>query len=107
MMKQHKRIWLQVEDGDGNELEYDKTWCEDNINESDVEYVLAAKVRNLEAVAERGSEVRVVDGDVWLSFGGEALISVEAIIGGRGPVVKQNVRKWRDNIVADLEDKNE
>lgn len=35
MSKHHKRIWLQVGDVDGT------TWCQDKINESDIEYVLA------------------------------------------------------------------
>lgn len=61
-----------------------------------------AKVRKLEI----RPKLRVVDGDVWLSFDDAALISVEAIIGGRGPVVKKNVRKWRDSVLADLGENN-
>ena len=59
--------------------------------------------RKLEAIAERGPKLKVVDGDLWLSFDDSALISVEAIIGGRGPIVKKNVRKWKDRVIAELE----
>ena len=33
----HKRIWLQAEEHQGEEI----TWCQDKIHETDVEYVLA------------------------------------------------------------------
>ena len=63
--------------------------------------------RELEATVERGPKLKIVDGDVWLSFDESALISVEAIIGGRGPIVKRNARKWRDGVLADLENESD
>ena len=56
MNKIPERIWLQVygEDWWGNESpelptdNEDVTWCVDQINGSDVEYVLASKVEELE-----------------------------------------------------------
>lgn len=85
---------------DGQAFEGPQYW-QDRIDSQD------RHIRKLEAVVERGPKVKIVDGDVWLSFGDQALVSVEALIGGRGPIVQKNVRKWRDNVLADLEDGNE
>ena len=64
MNKIPERIWLQVygEDWWGNESpelptdNEDVTWCVDQINGSDVEYVLASKYEELEAVCHKALE---------------------------------------------------
>ena len=104
-----EQIYLQVTDGIGEPINPDTgevTWCEDEQDPSDVKYIRADIVRKLEAIVERGPEIRIADGDVWLSFGKYAQVSVEALIEGRGrgPIVKKNMKKWRDDILADLED---
>ena len=54
MDKIPERIWLQVYGDEDPELglppdDWETTWCEDKINDSDVEYVLASKFEELEA----------------------------------------------------------
>jgi len=44
----HERIWLQTE----HEATGEMTWCEDKINDDDVEYVRADKVADLEKTIE-------------------------------------------------------
>jgi len=50
-MKYHKFIYLQVKDNEGNEIdpleEPGWTWCQDSIEQSDVEYVNANLVQHL------------------------------------------------------------
>jgi hypothetical protein len=36
----HEKIYLQIYDGEGDELE-DKTWCQDRIHDTDVEYLIS------------------------------------------------------------------
>ena len=54
--KPPERIWLQWAD-EGDYESYDDlegvTWCVDSINETDVEYVPAARIAELEAANER------------------------------------------------------
>lgn len=47
-------IWLQIGDEYGDSLDVDeRTWCVDNINESDIRYVLDKKLIDLEAKLEQ------------------------------------------------------
>ncbi|KKK68677.1 hypothetical protein LCGC14_2941650 [marine sediment metagenome] len=48
-----------------------------------------------------GLEIRISDGDVWLHFP-NAAISIEGIcrFGAPGPIVKKNLRAWRDEALA-------
>lgn len=48
-MKHHERIWLQTEAESTGEM----TWCEDKINDDDVEYVRVDLFIKLEAENER------------------------------------------------------
>lgn len=45
--------------------------------------------------------VKISDGDVWLIFP-DAMISIESICNSRapGPIVKRNLRAWRDKALA-------
>lgn len=52
-MKKHKRIWLQ------NNPDEDTTWCQDKINDEDIEYTRA----DLYASLERRNEELVKAGD--------------------------------------------
>ena len=52
-MKQHKRIWLQTE----HEATGEMTWCEDKINDDDVEYVRGDLFAQLEAENEAWFEL--------------------------------------------------
>ena len=47
--------------------------------------------------------VKVSDGDVWLVFP-DALLSIEGIcsFGAPGPIVKRNLRKWRDALLESV-----
>lgn len=38
-MKAPERIYLQVEDFDETEFDYETTWCDDKINDDDIEYI--------------------------------------------------------------------
>ena len=48
-----------------------------------------------------GLDVQISDGDVWLHFP-DAAISIEGIcrFGAPGPIVKKNLRAWRDKALA-------
>ena len=48
-----------------------------------------------EAENERRPDVKVSDGDVWLVFP-NATVSIEHICSHSGPLVRSNLRKWRD-----------
>jgi hypothetical protein len=52
-----------------------------------------------------GLEIRISDGTVWLHFP-NAAISIESIyrFGGPGPIVKKNLRAWRDKVLAGEEE---
>ena len=52
-----KRIWLQVH-GDSDSINWDEptdevTWCEDKINDSDTEYILASDYNQLQEALEK------------------------------------------------------
>ena len=70
----------------------------DNEQAGTPEYVvwLEAKLSKME-----GLEIRISDGDVWLHFP-NAAISIEGICNSRapGPIVKRNLRAWRDKALA-------
>ena len=55
----------------------------------------------LEAENEQRPSIKVSDGDVWLVFP-NAMISVEGIckFGQPGPIVRSQLRKWRDALLA-------
>ncbi len=52
--------------------------------------------------------IKVSDGDVWLIFP-NTMISIEGIcrFGAPGPIVKRNLRKWRDEILHNAPKKEE
>lgn len=52
--------------------------------------------------AEKYPQVKISDGDAWLIFP-DAMISIEGIcrFGAPGPIVKRNLRKWRDGVVSE------
>lgn len=54
----------------------------------------------LEAL-ERGLTIKISDGDVFLVFP-DTMISIEGMcrFGMLGPIVRQNLRTWRDEILA-------
>lgn len=39
----HERIWLQYKDEDGEPNDYNEgvTWCQDQVNDTDIEYIRA------------------------------------------------------------------
>ena len=57
---------------------------------------LAKEIEALQRQVEGLPGIKIADGTVWLVFPG-AIISIDAIMGGRGPIVKKNLRAWRDN----------
>lgn len=54
-----------------------------------------------EALREQKPTVQISDGDVWLHFPGASL-TIEGIckFGQPGPIVRRNLRKWRDALLA-------
>ena len=50
---------------------------------------------------EQSPSIKVSDGDVWLVFP-DASVSIEGLLTGgtRGPIVKKNIRKWRDALLT-------
>ena len=56
------------------------------------------KLMHLLAECERRPSIKIADGTVWLVFP-NAIISIDAIGVGRGPIVKKNLRTWRDKIL--------
>ena len=57
----------------------------------------------LQRQVERLPGIKIADGTVWLVFPG-AIISIDAIGAGRGPIVKKNLRAWRDKILEGDDD---
>ncbi len=53
------------------------------------------------AALEQRVEIKISDGDVWLVFP-DTMISIEGIcrFGAPGPIVKRNLRRWRDEALA-------
>ena len=51
---------------------------------------------------EQKPSIKMSDGDVWLVFP-DAILSIEGIcnFGAPGPIVKRNLRKWRDALLAE------
>jgi len=59
--------------------------------------VFADEVEALRRQMDELPGIKISDGDVWLIFP-NVTISIEAICegGARGPIVKKNLRAWRD-----------
>lgn len=63
-LKPPKKIYLQMLDEDGEE-QYEITWCEDEINDTDIAYVLAAELQStITAQADLIRELRE-DAERW------------------------------------------
>ena len=62
------------------------------------------EVEILEQRVEGLPGVKISDGDVWLIFP-NTMISIEGICryGAPGPIVKRNLRAWRDKALAEEE----
>lgn len=61
---------------------------------------MSEKLRaELETLKERPA-IKVSDGDVWLVFP-DTMVSIEGIcrMGAPGPIVKRNLRRWRESIL--------
>lgn len=67
--------------------------------------VLEADNTILPKQVERLPEVKISDGDVWLIFA-DAMISIESICNSRapGPIVRRNLRAWRDKALVTEEE---
>lgn len=54
-----------------------------------------------EALRKQNPKVQISDGDVWLHFP-YASLSIEGIckFGMPGPIVRRNLRKWRDALLT-------
>ena len=57
-----------------------------------------SRIKELQRQMEILPSIKIADGTVWLVFPG-AIISIDAIGAGRGPIVKKNLRKWRDTLL--------
>ena len=66
----YKHIWLQIKDEDGNDNPPDNdtlTWCQDRINDTDVEYVRADVLQELEGeLAEAIPLVKYTNWFLWM-----------------------------------------
>lgn len=74
MHEAHKTIWLQIDpEGDSPAELYlldGATWCQDKINDNDVEYILADQFRQAKVEVLREAAKQLHDyGNPWVSDG--------------------------------------
>ena len=78
-------------------------WCErceySTLEAEDVEAMLNEHAA-LKREKEQKPDIKISDGDVWLVFP-DVMLSIEGIckFGTPGPIVKRNLRKWRDALL--------
>ena len=58
------------------------------------------EIQALQRQVKRLPSIKIADGTVWLVFP-NAMINIDSIGARRGPIVKKNLRAWRDKILEE------